>query len=154
MRAWAETLPTYSNEVKKVNSNGNKADIYRDLRGKGECVCCSGQHLETMEHIVECQEDMVGSKKQQRGKIRQEAKTKVSTIWQKAGLMEAWQEEGWLKGDTTEWKTEWGYLGMVPNSVRPPEWIASNQLHAFQKCTKLTALCLLEMSQACCNWKA
>ena len=43
-----------------------------------------------MEHTVECQENMVESEKQQRGKIlRQEAKTKVSTIWQKAGLMEA-----------------------------------------------------------------
>ena len=27
VRAWAEVLPAYSNEVKKVNSNGNKADI-------------------------------------------------------------------------------------------------------------------------------
>ena len=64
-------------------------------------------------------------------------------------MVEAWQEEGWLKGDTTEWKIDWGYLGMVPNSVRPLEWVASNQLQAFKKCTKLTALCLLEMSQAC-----
>ena len=94
MRAWAEVLPTYSNEVKKVNSNGNTADIYGDLLGQGECICCSGKHPETMEHIVECKETMVEREKQQRGKIRQEAKTKVATIWRKAGLMEAWQEVG------------------------------------------------------------
>ena len=68
--------------------------------------------------------------------------------------MEAWREAGWLQGDRegSPWKEEWGYLGMVPKSVRPPECVASNQLHAFKKCTKLTAWCLLEMSQAC--WKA
>ena len=60
---------------------------YGNLLGKGECVCCSGQHLETMEHIVECQETIVEGEKQQRGKIRQDAKTKVSAIWQKAGLV-------------------------------------------------------------------
>ena len=54
VRAWAVVLPTYSNEVKKVNSNENKADIHWDLLGMGECACCSGQHLETMEHIAEC----------------------------------------------------------------------------------------------------
>ena len=92
VRAWAEVLPTYSNEVKKVNSNGNKADIYGDLLGQGECVCCSMKHPETMEHIVECTENMVERDKQQRGKVRQEAKTKVATILRKAGLMDAWQE--------------------------------------------------------------
>ena len=35
VRAWAELLPTYSNEVKKVKSNGNRADIYGNLLGKG-----------------------------------------------------------------------------------------------------------------------
>ena len=152
VRAWADVLPAYSNEMKKVNSNGNKADIYGNLLGKGECVCCSGQHLETMEHIVECQETIVEGEKQHSGKTKQDAKTKVSTIWQKADLIEACHEAGWLQGDIEGWKEEWGYLGMVPKSVRPPECVASNQPHALKKCTKLTTLCLLEMSQAC--WKA
>ena len=83
---------------------------------------------------------MVEGGKQQRGKMRQEAKTKVSTIWQKAGLMEPWQEAGWLQGDREGWNEEWGYLGMVPKSVSPPECVGSSQIHAFKKCTKLTAL--------------
>ena len=73
--------------------------------------------------------------KQQRGKIRQDAKTKVSTIWQKAGLMEAWQEAGWLQGDREGWNEEWGYVGMVPKSVIPPECVSSSQTHAFMLCT-------------------
>ena len=119
VRAWAEVLPTYSNEVKKVHSNGNKADIYGDLLGQGECVCCSGKHPETMKHIVECEETMVQEDKQQRGKIRQETKTKVATIWRKAGLMDAWQEVGWLQGDSEGWNKEWGYLG-CPYIGQPP----------------------------------
>ena len=49
---------------------------------------------------------MVEGGKQQRGKIRQDANAKVSTIWQKVGLMEAWQDAGWLQGDMEGWNEE------------------------------------------------
>ena len=78
--------------MKKVNSNWNMADIYGDLLGQGECVCWSGKHPETMEHIVECDETMVEGETQQRGTIRQDAKPKVAAIWHKAGLMDTCQE--------------------------------------------------------------
>ena len=64
VKTWAETLPTYSNEVM-----GTRLTYMGAYLGRAGGVCMllrAGQHLETMEHIVECQENMVESEKQQR----------------------------------------------------------------------------------------
>ena len=85
--------------------------MYKKLLGKGECKCCNTGDIETNAHVWVCPAY---------NDTRDRFWWNRQMEWNEGGEHREWKAllEGWASEMAgTEWKPEWAWLGMVPNTV-------------------------------------
>ena len=112
VRLWAEVLPTYSTIAMRCNESETSREVYGELIGKGECRCCGGGHVETVDHVLEqCTHPEVA-------KARTAAQEKAAAAWKQEGELQAWNVLQECAGTSTDkWQSGWFRRGLVPKAA-------------------------------------
>ena len=113
-RALSDSLPTYKNEAKKIQTGNTYEAMYGDKIEGGMCVLCGDSKVEDNHHIFcECQKY---------AHIRKQAMDTIEEIWgEDIRTRNEWGMIDYLTQKSVEgWQQWWGWLGLVPQKIHAP----------------------------------